>query len=201
VLAHYAKKENLAMFQHVWNYERGDRGWCMFINYNKSPWSTTKEDTAFDFYMRKYKKNYCNTEKIHKRYFHILMNGIGSHRYLSSAIVLSKKVLPGSGFNIFTLKCRKEQARVNKHYRLHNLIPTIKDANLLVAIIGGCVEPYMFKKIFWSISKEMVESLFEMGVVELDGRDKYGNSAHDYYKCRMNPPMYTGGLAYVNCWM
>lgn len=194
-LAHYDQMQNKAMFKHIWHFDA----------------VTRKHDALFllglnnsDNLLDEYPKFYGTVEERHKIYCKQLIESLpfGEKFFLYSVDTgelvemnstrkikkdLLKKILPGTGFNIYESSYRKERARTNGFYCMRKILPTISlagDIDLLLAVIDGYVQPRMFKSIYKYLHCKMLQKLHEMGAMPPHVTDKHGKTADDYYNER-----------------
>lgn len=190
VLVHYAQTQNQAMFAHVWSWEenlrKSDFGCTVQIG-SKDPWS-------FENKIRVYCKYYSNQKKIEKTRMKQLISALNLRRYKDNEYsVLLKKVLPGSDFNIFDNAYRKKRrtgVRANLQYTRHIIIREtceLDDVDLLLAILGGFVEPRAFKYVFEHAEPQLLSRLADMEAFPDGVTDKRGKDALYYARNYISP--------------
>ncbi len=194
VLGHYAQTGNIEMFQHI----RGFDGATKKIFFGKkhpvrdidSLLILKIDPSAFlEKYMRKYDKYYGNTKKIYNvycKYFVRLVCFYKDSPAGKEGKNLLKTILPGTGFNFYLSSYRKKRAPFHDWYRIKTILKetsAMDDTDLLLAAIGGSVQPYMFKSIYKYLSWPMIKDLQKKNLISR-GIDKHSKDAAYYWSCK-----------------
>jgi hypothetical protein len=186
ILAHYGLTKNRGMFTFLWNKEKELRDDDVMYFDADAPY-------LLEYCMALYAEKYSTREKIQGIRIQQLHTAIcwpvssPDNRFS----MFLKKILPGSGFNIWDIKIasskkllsRVAEKRKTRDYRkkVVEAICKSQDANLLLAIMGGRIEPRAFKYIFKYSEKLFIEALEEKDAFIKDAPDKY-NKTFQYYQ-------------------
>ena len=190
ILAHCSLTKNNQMFEFLWDKEKDLRD-IDFIKYLYNPTHVplTKR-------MNVYAEHYSTPEKIQKiRLEEIMMAArLGRDNAFS---VLLKKILPGSGFNIWDITWTSSKKilaewHTNKKTKKHRkkivrAVCAAQDADLLLAIMGGCIEPRALKSVFHWSEKFLIQALIEKDAFIKNVPDEAGK-AFSYYQWNHVPP-------------
>ena len=197
-LGHYDQVQNKAMFRHIWHFDAVTRKHdaIFLLGLNNSDACNLLDE---------YPKFYGTVEERHKIYCKQLMESLpfGERFFFYSVDTgelveidfsrkikkdLLKKILPGTGFNIYESSYRKKKARTNGFYRMRKILHTIslvRDIDLLFAVLDGYVQPRMFKSMYKHLNFKMLKKLHEMGAMPPHVTDKHEKTADDYYNERV----------------
>ncbi len=170
VLAHYYKTKNSAMVSHLMCRE-GDVRWA-------------EEKRTLDRFIAINRHMYRTTKKIHKQ--RLIQLELALRWRDKEQLSLFTNILKGSDFNIFDSgkKYRKKQVRLTcTCFTLRSLFSQIcyqGDVELLLAVLGGFIEPRAFKYVFKYAGPNLMRSLIGKNVFPRDVSDKRGRDFDDY---------------------
>ena len=183
ILAHYGVAKNNEMFSFLWDKEKELRDDDHVMS------SNTMADLPLDYCMQKYGQEYSTRKKIEK----IRVKQLSFALWAGSTSVPSrflKKILPGSGFNIWDIHIASSKKplsslsakRKTKRIR-ENIIKTVcglRDADLLLAIMGGIIEPRALRHIFKWSDRSFINDLIAKDAFITNIGDKHGNTFYYY---------------------
>jgi len=185
-LGHYGLTKNKEMFSFLQNKEKELRDDDVMYFNPLAP-------DLLEYCMELHATEYSTPEKIQQvrvkqLQMAVLVGNNDDNRFGS----FLKKILPRSGFNIWDIKIvtskkllsslaakqktKKIRAKIIKD------ICTSQDADLLLAIMGGIIEPRALKYIFWFSEKLFIEALREKNAFIENVPDKYNKTFQDYQK-------------------
>jgi hypothetical protein len=191
VLAHYGlTKKNNEAFTFLWNKEKDLRN-NDIVHFNNYP-----ADFSEEFLMELYAKVYSNPKKLQKlRLWQIEWAAtLGGDNTFSEFL---KRILPGSGFNIWNINIasskkllsfvvpKRESKRLRK--KIIASVCESQDVDLLLAIMGGYIEPRALRHVFYCSEATLIEALREKNASIEDVPDKKGRS-FSYYQRNHVPP-------------
>lgn len=184
ILGHFAITKNSHMFIFLRNKEKDLRNLDIFDLHN------FPEDYSKEHLMELCAKIYSSREELQKIRLWQIEQAAQSGSNSTFAEFL-KKILPGSGFNIWditfvsskknlsewqtkqkTKKCRKKIVKA---------VCASRDADLLLAIMGGIIEPRSLKYVFKYGSRFLIEALCEKDAFIQGVADKHGK-AFSFYR-------------------
>jgi hypothetical protein len=184
VLAHYGKTRNLLMFQHVWEMDKDIRD--IELLWEPSVGAVDR-DVTIQHKMSKYRNDYCSSKKIEKRNLKRLVQALNYHR---EDIPHIQHLLSQTNFNIFdsAKEYRKKMVRITlSTYCLRSIFRracSLEDPDLILAMLGGIIEPRAFKYLFAYASLELLGMLIDKNVIMVYGLDKRQKSFFDYMAMR-----------------
>ncbi len=185
VLAHYAQRRNVRMFNHLWMQDDEDTRFLdldVYLKYKYRRISDLYPILVKDV-MKEYAAHYCTAKKIEKRRLKQLIRTLCGD---AEAEVLLRTILPSSGFDIFftAREYRKKQVRKsNNAYSLSNIFKNackMQDPDFIIMMLNGKIYPHVLKYIFAYASWGLINQLRRQNAFVTRVRDKHGKDFETY---------------------